>query len=86
LTLRWGKTKEDDPPYCPYGPEILDLEISSVVVDKPQPNENIIITEGGCTGIGCKNFCYKSNGNGKFTVHMSLEAVKKIINKMYQSE
>jgi hypothetical protein len=25
---RWGKTKEDDPEYSPYGPEILDLEIS----------------------------------------------------------
>jgi len=26
---RWGKTKEDDPDYSPFGPEILDLEISS---------------------------------------------------------
>ena len=27
--MRWGKTKEDDPQFSPYGPEILDLEISS---------------------------------------------------------
>jgi MoaA/NifB/PqqE/SkfB family radical SAM enzyme len=26
---RWGKTKEDDPLYSPFGPEILDLEISA---------------------------------------------------------
>jgi len=34
LTYRWGKTLEDDPQYCPFGPEILDLEVS----------------EGGCSG------------------------------------
>jgi len=26
---RWGKTKEDDPQWSPFGPEILDLEIST---------------------------------------------------------
>ena len=26
---RWGKTLKDDPDFSPYGPEILDLEISS---------------------------------------------------------
>ena len=26
---RWGKHKEDDPQWCKYGPEILDLEIST---------------------------------------------------------
>jgi len=26
---RWGKTQEDDPQFSPFGPEILDLEISS---------------------------------------------------------
>lgn len=26
---RWGETKEDDPPFSPFGPEILDLEIST---------------------------------------------------------
>jgi len=25
---RWGTSQEDDPPYSPFGPEILDLEIS----------------------------------------------------------
>lgn len=27
---RWGKTLEDDPEYSPFGPEILDLEISTI--------------------------------------------------------
>lgn len=27
--MRWGKTHQDDPQFSPYGPEILDLEISS---------------------------------------------------------
>lgn len=27
--MRWGETEYDDPQYSPYGPEILDLEISS---------------------------------------------------------
>lgn len=27
--IRWGKEHDDDPDYSPYGPEILDLEISS---------------------------------------------------------
>ena len=26
---RWGENKQDDPEFCKYGPEILDLEISS---------------------------------------------------------
>ena len=25
---RWGETEDDDPPFSPFGPEILDLEIS----------------------------------------------------------
>ena len=28
--LRWGKTKQDDPEWAPYGPEILDIEISTI--------------------------------------------------------
>ena len=23
---RWGHTEDDDPEWCPYGPELLDLE------------------------------------------------------------
>ncbi len=27
---RWGRTKDDDPIYSPFGPEILDIEISEI--------------------------------------------------------
>jgi len=27
---RWGETKEDDPDFSPFGPEILDIEISTI--------------------------------------------------------
>jgi len=30
LFYRWGKEKEDNPLYSPYGPEILDLEITEI--------------------------------------------------------
>jgi radical SAM protein with 4Fe4S-binding SPASM domain len=30
LFIRWGKTKDDDPKYSVYGPEILDIEISTI--------------------------------------------------------
>jgi hypothetical protein len=45
---RWGKTHDDDPEWSPFGPEILDLEISS----------------GACLGKGCGGMCYKDNGHG----------------------
>ena len=48
---RWGKTFKDDPPYSPYGNEILDIEISTIC--------------HGINGKPCKH-CYKSNtGVGK---------------------
>lgn len=43
---RWGKTKEEDPKFSPFGPEILDLEVSTVC--------------SGTDQGPCKH-CYKSN-------------------------
>jgi MoaA/NifB/PqqE/SkfB family radical SAM enzyme len=43
---RWGKTKDDDPQYSPFGPELLDIEVSTVC---------------NGTGTPCA-FCYKANG------------------------
>jgi len=43
---RWGKTKEEDPDYSPFGPEILDMEISTIC--------------NGIGSGPCK-WCYKSN-------------------------
>ena len=42
---RWGCNKEDDPTYSPFGPEILDIEVSTICNGPGHP---------------CK-FCYKSN-------------------------
>lgn len=44
--IRWGKTFADDPKWCPFGPEILDIEVST-------------ICHAG-EGRSCK-FCYKKN-------------------------
>ena len=81
--IRWGKTTENNPSWCEFGPEILDIEISSVV-DKKEVvlNENTILTSGACNGRGCKQFCYKDNGTGNFTAHMSLIGFKKILDKL----
>lgn len=43
---RWGKNKDDDPDYSPYGPEIADIEISTIC--------------HGVNNAPC-HFCYKSN-------------------------
>ena len=63
---RWGKTIEEDPPFSPIGPEILDIEISV----------------NGCPPIGdggnCK-FCYKGN-TSKTPTNMSFETFKRLIN------
>jgi len=51
FTATWGKTLDDDPNWCQYGPMILDIEVSTIC--------------RGPGGKLCK-FCYKSNTpNGK---------------------
>lgn len=83
-TARFGKTEDDDPQYCPFGPEILDIEISDVVDDKSESTEYLLITDGGCSGAKfCGNMCYKHNV-GKYTRHMSLKAIKKILDVLPQ--
>lgn len=82
---RWGATKADDPQWSPFGPEIADIEISSAaskdIAAHTHSNSSTIITDGGCSGIGCKDFCYKQNTSGK-TIHMSLDMFKKIMDRM----
>ena len=80
---RWGKTQnnEDDPDFSPFGPEILDLEISSSVrpEDEHLYDTSRLVYDGGCMG-NCK-FCYKSNGHFP-TYNMNLEEFKTILSKM----
>lgn len=70
---RWGRTKDDDPEMCPWGPEIADIEISTVCngigkdVDSRKP----------CV------WCYKSNtGQGE---NMNLETFKNVFAKLNQA-
>lgn len=78
---RWGRTVEDDPDYSPFGPEILDLEISSSVrpEDEHLYDKNRLVYDGGC--LGKCEFCYKSNGNFP-TYNMNIEEFKTILSKM----
>lgn len=63
---RWGKTHEEDPLFSPFGPEICDMEISTVC--------------SGVEGIGPCKFCYKSNT--KVGENMSFETFKKVFHKL----
>jgi len=67
---RWGKTKEDDPKMSVFGPEIADIEISTVCNG---------IGTSMATRKPCP-WCYKSNtGCGN---NMSLETFKKVFHKL----
>jgi hypothetical protein len=66
---RWGKTKEEDPNFSPYGSEILDIEVTTICDGVKQVDGK----EAPC------RFCYKSNtSNGK---NMSFETFKSVIDK-----
>ena len=64
FTAKFGKTLDDDPDWCPLGPEIMDLEISV----------------NGCPRVGGKNcrFCYKNNTDAAPT-NMSFDTFRSII-------
>lgn len=63
---RWGKTIKDDPNDSPYGPEIADIEITTIC--------DGIGNKGPC------KFCYKSNTQKG--VYMSFETYKKLFHKL----
>jgi len=60
---RWGKTQEDDPTWSPFGPEIMDIEISD--------GESCPMTCAFCYKGNKKGDASKSN-------HMSLDTFKQI--------
>lgn len=68
--MRWGKTQEDDPEFSPIGPEILDLEVSTICHGP---------------GIPC-SFCYKGNTpTGEYMTHSRfLEILNKLPNNLTQ--
>ena len=72
----WGATKEENPTGCPFGPTILDIEITTICNG---PTCSIPGSELFGKTIPC-NFCYKSNG--PVGTNMSFETFKKILDKM----
>lgn len=68
-TMKWGRTKKEDPTHCPWGNEIADIEITTSCFGiqkngKRQPCD----------------FCYKSNcAQGTY---MDFDTFKKIFDKM----
>lgn len=78
---RWGKTLEDDPQFSLFGPEILDLEISTSVrpEDEHKYNSERLVYDEGC--LGKCGFCYKSNGKYP-TYNMTFEEFKIIFDKL----
>lgn len=70
LFMRWGKTPEDDPEYSPFGPEIADIEVTTIC--------NGVTGKDGKASV-CK-FCYKSNTPAG--INMSLEDFKKVFHNL----
>ena len=66
FNVRMGKTFEEDPSWCPLGPEILDFEISI----------------NGCPKVGGANckYCYKNNSD-KPASNITLDDFKKVVNR-----
>lgn len=64
FNVRMGKTFEDDPSWCPLGPEIADIEVVT----------------GSCPKVNSENcrWCYKNNTSAAGKV-MTLEQFKKIV-------
>lgn len=64
---RWGETLNDDPDYSPFGPELIDCEVTDICYG-PKGDGNVC------------SFCYKSNTpNGKY---MSFETFKKVFDSI----
>jgi hypothetical protein len=68
--FRWGATKNDDPDFCPFGNEILDIEISTICYGPQKENNKC----SPCLA------CYKNlTSKGE---NMSFETYKTILSKM----
>ena len=71
--VRWGDTLDDDAEMCPIGPELLDVEISTVCHGIGKTRE---------TAHPC-SWCYKSNTS--LGENMSFDTFRKIFDKMPES-
>ena len=74
VTLKWGATEDDDPPYSPWGPEIADIEISTSCSGIPDAD--------GVTA-GCP-MCYKCcTPNGTYMKFETFKAIFDRLNKQH---
>lgn len=80
---RWGVSSDDDPDFSPFGPEILDIEISTTVNDVSSFNgdRTRLVRDGGCSGK-CP-WCYKSN-SGSFTYNMTFDEFRHVLDSFLQ--
>lgn len=73
FTAKWGKTFEEDPPYCPFGNEIADIEITKAC-------RGIKDLQTGTRKV-CAH-CYKSNSPSG--TYMNFETFKKVFDLLNQ--
>ena len=69
LFLRWGKTYNEDPTHSPFGPEIVDIEVSTICGSKSGVSTKYT---GNC------DFCYKDNTHKghNMDIHTFTEVMK----------
>lgn len=70
FTAKWGRTRDDDPAYCPWGNEIADIEVTTAcsgIRDRKGERKPCI-------------FCYKSNNSNG--LYMPFDTFKTIFDKM----
>jgi hypothetical protein len=70
VTLKWGATEEEDPTHSPWGPEIADIEISTICGGIPDK-------EGKCERCA---FCYKKSSAP--STYMPFEKFKEIFDRL----
>ena len=78
LFFRWGQTRDDDPQFSPFGPEILDLEISSVIHGE-SPADDPHLCSDVCSHCA---WCYKQNDQKGPVWNLSLREFETILSKM----
>lgn len=78
MFISWSDKLENDAEFCPYGPNICDIEISTICHGIGNIKEyNVNEPYKSCKPC---NFCYKTNsGCGK---NMSLDTLKKLLFKL----
>jgi len=86
---RWGKTMEDDPQYSPYGPEILDIEVTTICDNGCpfcSPKGTKILTSSGTKNIENIKVGDKVIGYNHITNKIESNKVAKIYSRDYNGD